>query len=712
MKRIFLTTVLLMLFITLFSISFGSSNVNINVNGSTLAVPQVAVMMDGRSLASEVPSFVMGDRTLVPIRFVAESFGAKVDWNNDTRTASVTHQGSRLDLTIDSDVVLVNGNAVKIDQNSIPKLVTFTSLNDSRTMVPVRFVSEMMGYDVGWDASSYTALINSPQKDNSPTAVVSAIEAEEGRGGLHRIRIESDRELEFTSMFIQASNKLVLDFENARIDLRGSSQTVGDFFVNGQVVQRLQYSQFTLNPYTTRVVLTLTGNEDFRIQQLEGGKTTYILFGNDSLERPEEPQEPNDPEIPEKEERPEYTGPRMIRQEMVDGQEAIVVYGLKDPQYQVIKLSEPARLVVDIMDTKILGELYQEFDYQFGFIKGVRASQYTGDARYGENRDVVRVVLDIRDGARDPGIIVRPERDRLVIIPEEDAWDALRYENRDFESFFEFKNKYPARYDIAYDNLLKELKLTLPLDATSLPDGTYQIGDKVARDVTVQRGRNETEITIRFRRAIVYSLLSNPGDQTISIKAVRNENVNPQEITVVVDAGHGGKDPGAVAGNIREKDINLSTALKLRDALMAKGYNVIMTRDADVFVDLYKRAAIANENNADLFISIHANATLSTAITGLEVYYTPAMQSDKKVYDQYPFAKLVYDNILASTGREGRGVRQGKFVVIRETSMPAVLVELGYMTNPSELSLISTDVYQNQAVNGIVNAVDKYIREY
>ncbi|WP_422486115.1 N-acetylmuramoyl-L-alanine amidase [Gudongella sp. DL1XJH-153] len=710
MRRIILTSIIL-LFITLFSVSFGNS-VDINVNGSAMAVPRVAVVMDGKSTNSEFSSFIMGDRTLVPIRFVAESFGADVGWNAATRTATVTHKGSQLDLTIDSNVVLVNGNAMTLEENSIPKLVTYTSLNEAKTMVPVRFVSEIMGYEVGWDASSYTAMINTPKtQETGDERTISGIHAEEGWNGNYRIRIQTDGELKYKTMFLPASNKLVLDVENTILDVDGSKARPGDVIVDDELISRLQYSQFTISPYTTRIVMTLNKEEDFRIVQEDG--EAYVLFQDDQLEKPEEPVRGEDPEEDEDDDEDEYTGPKMIRQEIVNGKQAIVVYGVESQDYHVMKISDPTRLVIDIMDTKIIGELYQEYDYRLNFIKGVRASQFDSNKTYGPDKDVVRVVLDVMEGTRDPGIIVMPERGRLVILPEENAWDAFQYENRGTESVFEFRNLFPTQYDIDYDELRKEIEITLPVTATDLPDGTFQIGDQLVRDVSVERGRNETKIIIRFRRGVVYSVLSRPEEQVIRLQAIRNEVVLPQNTTIVVDAGHGGKDPGAVKGNINEKDINLQTSFKLRDALLARGYNVIMTRDTDVFIDLYSRPRIANENNADLFISLHANATMSSSINGLEILYCPAYESDKKMYDQFPFAEFIYNGILDQTGRTGRGIiKRPELVVLRETEMPAVLVETGYMTNPEELTLVLSDRYQNQVVDGIINAVEQYFKEY
>lgn len=165
-----------------------------------------------------------------------------------------------------------------------------------------------------------------------------------------------------------------------------------------------------------------------------------------------------------------------------------------------------------------------------------------------------------------------------------------------------------------------------------------------------------------------------------------------------------------MAGKIYEKDINLPVSLLLRDALVQNGYNVIMTREDDRDVGLYDRPIIGNNCNADLFISIHANASLKPQVKGLEVLYCPSYERDIKLEDQYPFAQSIHDNILALTNRPGRGiVKRPDLVVLNRTYMEAVLIEIGYMSNPEELDIIITRDYQNLVVQGIVNGVKEYL---
>ncbi|MDY0234969.1 MAG: N-acetylmuramoyl-L-alanine amidase family protein [Gudongella sp.] len=700
MKRTIILFSMIMTILIFSTVSYANSDIQIAVNGSSLGVREVAVLMDGNALKSEVPSFIMGDRTLVPIRFVAESFGAVVGWDNDTRTASVSHNGNQVDLSIDSDIVMVNGNKVQLDGNSTPKLVTFKELNDSRTMVPVRFISEVLGYTVGWDNGSYTAEITSPSSTNPPettNVMINNIELIKSPAGNHSIKISSDKELKYTTSYLSASNKLVIDIENSKLNNLASFSIPYDLPVMDNAIQRVQYSQFTTDPYTSRVVLTLSEYIEPKIEKSNENKETTIYFNEDIIQDNDSVN---------------FTGNQInsIYVEEVDGREALIVKGVKSSDYNTMKLSNPDRIVIDIMDSVLLGEQLQSFNYNIEFIESVRVSQFIPDSNYNATDNIVRVVLDIKSGQDKPDVSIVAQDDKLIIYPKEDMWKDIEYEYLNNQALFNIKNTSRIESEVFYDTEMKELHIEIPSTASDLPEGTYDINDRLVKEISVEKTRRYTNVKIAFKQNIAYSLLSSNGDETISILAARDSNITPGERTIVIDAGHGGTEPGAVVGKIHEKDINISTSLMLRDALTQAGYRVIMTREEDVAVGLYDRPIIANNINADLFISMHANATLKSEVNGLEVLYCPSFDVDIKLEDQYPFAQAIHDNILALTNRSGRGiVKRSDLVVLNRTYMPAVLVEIGYMTNPEELSIILTQGYQNLIVQGIVNGVKEYL---
>ena len=229
--------------------------------------------------------------------------------------------------------------------------------------------------------------------------------------------------------------------------------------------------------------------------------------------------------------------------------------------------------------------------------------------------------------------------------------------------------------------------------------------------IEVIKDEIETKLFIKFRRSIDYTLLSNEIDSKISLLIKRDENITPKDRLIIVDAGHGGKDPGATSvTKKREKDLNLSISLKLNDKLQSLGYNTLMTRDTDEFIDLYERARIANDNYADIFVSIHGNAHDNKSIAGIQVLYCPATKSEKKEIDQHPFAKIIMEELLKGTGAADRGIIQRpNLVVLRETKMPAVLVEVGFLSNAAEEKLVFSEEYQSKIIESIIRGIEKYL---
>lgn len=232
----------------------------------------------------------------------------------------------------------------------------------------------------------------------------------------------------------------------------------------------------------------------------------------------------------------------------------------------------------------------------------------------------------------------------------------------------------------------------------------------------------------------------------------RNRNNGSAIKTVCIDAGHGGKDPGCHGSNANEKTVCLSIALKL-GAKIKEAFpqlNVIYTRDSDVFVELDDRAKIANKNKADLFICIHANSA-SPAAYGTETFVLGLhrTESQQKIAErenstiylehdkgsQYKNFDLSPDAIIARQlqlsvfldhsinfasklqdefkriGRYNRGVKQAGFIVLYKTTMPSVLIETGFLTNPSDEIFLSSDVSQDKMSNAMFDAFRKYKSE-
>ena len=226
--------------------------------------------------------------------------------------------------------------------------------------------------------------------------------------------------------------------------------------------------------------------------------------------------------------------------------------------------------------------------------------------------------------------------------------------------------------------------------------------------------------------------------------------------TVVIDAGHGGKDPGAVSGSVKEKDITLSVAKRL-GALIKERYpnvKIIYTRSGDTFVELKRRAEIANKNNADLFISIHVNSAKNRSANGSETFVMGSEKSSSNfevcqlensvitLEEDYSsnysgfdpsnpesyiifsllqnshleqslmFAQMIQNSAAKGPIEYGRGVKQANFLVLWMCTMPSVLVELGFISNKKDCQILSDKNHQQKMAENIFNAFCKYKKNY
>lgn len=171
---------------------------------------------------------------------------------------------------------------------------------------------------------------------------------------------------------------------------------------------------------------------------------------------------------------------------------------------------------------------------------------------------------------------------------------------------------------------------------------------------------------------------------------------------VVIDAGHGGTDPGAISvTSKKEKDFNLTIAKKVEHLLkLETELDYVLTRSTDVYVTLKDRAKLANDMNADLFVSLHANSGSATA-SGVETYYTRK--------ESLPFANVMHKYLVEASGLPDRKVRAKSLHVTRETTMPAVLLEFGYLSNKNDEALLFTENFQNSVAQGVVDGIKDYL---
>ncbi len=174
--------------------------------------------------------------------------------------------------------------------------------------------------------------------------------------------------------------------------------------------------------------------------------------------------------------------------------------------------------------------------------------------------------------------------------------------------------------------------------------------------------------------------------------------------TVVVDAGHGGKDPGSIIAGHYEKYITLQVARKVAALLAQQGVNVVMTRQDDRFIELEERAEIANRRDTDLFVSIHADSAPDRSVNGYTVYV--ARDGSREAYN----AARAVSATMAKTGSDTHGIREADYKVLVQTTCPAILIETGYLSNPLDARRLQDNAFQTRLAQAIAAGILNYLQ--
>lgn len=365
---------------------------------------------------------------------------------------------------------------------------------------------------------------------------------------------------------------------------------------------------------------------------------------------------------------------RNIRFSSSSGVTRVVLDLSKPARYESGKLENPLRLYIDVKDS-VFYLSKQNINVDDDIVKGIRASQY--------DENTVRVVLDLKN-LKNYKIfsLDNPIRIAVDVYGQEEDHPKSSINNKKDDS----QSAKPKPTVKPKDNEIRK-----PYE-NNAPTLVKQLGLKVK--------------------------------------------------TIVIDPGHGGKDPGAMSKfGLYEKDIVLDIARRLKNLLSAKGiYNVYMTRDSDIFIPLEDRTEFANKNGADLFISIHINSSPNSDARGIETYYLSLASDDEakmtaalenassekgvkelgillsrilktaKIAESRAFASITQFYLCKKTGSYNRGVKKAPFIVLIGADAPSILVELGFMSNQSDVELLKSDEYKDKLADALMNSIEEYIK--
>ena len=306
------------------------------------------------------------------------------------------------------------------------------------------------------------------------------------------------------------------------------------------------------------------------------------------------------------------------------------------------------------------------------------------------------------------------------------------------KSVFILKN--PSRLVIDFEDIDKFIKNDI--DYKYIKDIRASKKNKISRLVF-----DINFLPKNFRAIRVFNVFKDKNNLVVDLGEFKKKYIIKKNITVVIDPGHGGADPGAVRGNIKEKKLTLNAAKILKKQLELKGFDVILTRDKDVFISLRNRVRIARKHSGDLFISLHADSTRNKGTKGTSIYSLSEKASDKLAkeladrenksdliggIDLENVEKDVSDILIDLSRRETKNSsiefaelfvlifekndikllrrphRQAGFAVLKAPDIPSVLVEMGFMSNNSDLEKLSKKKYLTKLMEQVGLVVEKY----
>lgn len=614
--------------------------------------PTVNVTVEGKPLEMPVPPIIVEDRTLVGVRFVGEAVGGTITWDPVLRQVTVTRRSDTVVLTVGQAQALVNGNPVALPV--APQIV-----ND-RTMVPLRFIAEALGGTVEWDANTRT--VNILRKPTVITAVTYTNDAEMGR----LVLTLSEPLLKITPA--SGLDLVVLDLYPATIAVSQPDRRILDALVREF---HLQADGRTVH-FSTQLWTT----PKFRYNvSLEGNQLTLEFDHN-------------------------MTGYQVKQDNRIT---TIDIGATGRVKYSAFPLDNPPRVVVDLPAAHLLPDVPESLAVTNPHVARVRAADRGADG--------VRVVAELKGSypyevrSTDMGL-------QIQFIPR---IESVKIDHLPGKSRLTFAGLLPMDAKVTAAPDQRQLKIEVPQGRSTLANNVVKVADGTIDTVTVAPGAtpNSSLITVALPYYLGHTVVSQAGDSSIVVDLITSPIYGKR---IWIDAGHGKipgakDDPGSIGktyGTV-EKTANLQVSLELQRRLQAAGATVFMTRTGDEGVDFTQRPALVNavKPAIDLFVSVHHNSASSVTVRGVETYYWTTNPKSRLA------AQKIHPAIVKGLGFPDRNVRQDSFFVIKETKVPSVLLELGYLSNAAEEKAIAepgvvTKTYAAKAAEAIKKGIFDY----
>lgn len=728
---------------------------------------QGRVTIDGKNInLGNMPSIITNNTAMLRAKrvFTDKNINAEYNYNSKDKTVTLSRNGNTLVMKIDSPVAHLNGRAIVLDV--APMIVTNHDVGVSYVMVPGSFTASCLGFDYRWDKANATSIFTSREEDNNNENDPSDSNkpndsSDPSKDDQDNKELEKDQEPELGDSAVAWDKGTILYQWEGFQEIIGVSDGVHS--IDGHTPKDEFYSIYSISkdyrnvklntesyaivassPFST-VSSKVSGGQlslsianmtcvanTYNLSYVNGGMIDNIrLYNDENISSKVEFNLLTDKFTYDLELSPDkqtlyvtlyYNSLNKVTIGTNEEMDYITLTGLA-PLEPIIQ-QMPGLLSIELPKTK------KSIDDQHLNITGTKhlynaSIYYVGESTYiylgtsGSNEyytyeedNNYTIILPKNDGFTPPVLDDNksPTNPTTPARPDYPIGDISEYELIIPNPAGLSLNQ--LRHEDQYSK--KRFSIYIPGDYVSyLLNNPALVNSSAITDVSVFLNSNyETEIMVSTSKIQGYELFVDKDFIYVNVG-------NPRDIyknIVVLDPGHGGSAPGAVYFNTKEKDLNYKVLYEIGKDLYnldSSLLKVYYTRETDVDVSLANRAAFAESVGADLFVSLHMNANTNTSVYGTEVYYSNSNNKKNKAgLNSEILANIFVNNLSSSLNTRNRGTRAARYTVVHNNTVPAVLLELGFMSNKKEFETLSNPAFQYQAAKVIYETLlevfDKY----
>lgn len=633
------------------------------------AAKEVKIEIDGKEMVpKDMPAVIIDGRTMLPMRQIAQELGCEVNWNEAAKQIYVMRGSDIIVFTVDSKTGYENGKEFTMD-------VPATIVND-RTMLPVRALADALHLNIKWDDPNRIVSIQSgdtvvkdepkaPESGQTTAGILTGIQTPSAKDADQTFTIQADGPMgRYEKTFVD-DQKIVLDFYGAKSSLPSEITKT-----NSDIVTGIRTATHENNGDSfTRVVFDLSGKKDYEVTQSADKKNITISFGKTTVDK--------------------------ISAVHSQNKDIITIGGTGSFGASVAMTADPQKIIVTIPNCQSnLSDKINTADLQYVLDGKVDTSK----------GNTVELVLEVEDLVQ---YSYREETQNLILEIYPTTLKNMRYDKNANVLYLDKKDKIDTGSVKFEDHYLDGyFDVTLPGDYESdYGYGTYDVKGTVVENIEVSTKGGNTTFRFKQNRISAYEVTDEGDSYAIRVK-------NPKEVydkVLLLDAGHGGKDPGTSGNGMQEKNLNLTIAQKIAQKLQGSGIKVYMTRDSDVYPENSTRAKTANDI-ADLMVSIHMNSGPETA-NGTETLYQVHTNDNGARLTSKQLAEILQGKVVSATGNTNRGAKLWTDVLIlNRTTVPAVIVEVIFITNTGDALKISNPTYQDQVAQAIADGIQEAVK--